>query len=244
MTGRFINADVYTDTGSCSPLSTNMFAYCENNALRRYDSNGNWYEDFSDYDRHLHAIRNRSSYSIDNELRNTAFQNFNYNKKIFNGYRNYIYGQRSCRQISCLVYNVLQQSIGKYGCVPIAIYNVMRTITAYPSLPQIICELELNKEYAMNGFPMAAALRYFDAHSVRYHRYNHYYSFMSGLSRYTIAVVWTNNNDHVYCIINIGKGNWRTLNRRGDDTDFQKINWSNVEKAFLYAFGIVVFNRR
>ena len=33
VTGRFLNADVYADTESGSPLSTNMFAYCENNAL-------------------------------------------------------------------------------------------------------------------------------------------------------------------------------------------------------------------
>ena len=40
VTGRFINADVYADTGSGSPLSTNMFAYCENNHLYRLDKNG------------------------------------------------------------------------------------------------------------------------------------------------------------------------------------------------------------
>ncbi len=34
-TGRFLNADnpIYTDTCSGSPLSTNMFAYCENNVV-------------------------------------------------------------------------------------------------------------------------------------------------------------------------------------------------------------------
>lgn len=38
-TGRFINADDsdYTDTDSGSPLSTNMFAYCENNAVNLVD---------------------------------------------------------------------------------------------------------------------------------------------------------------------------------------------------------------
>ena len=43
-TGRFINADDsdYTDTDSGSPLSTNMFAYCENNAINGYDPTGNW----------------------------------------------------------------------------------------------------------------------------------------------------------------------------------------------------------
>ena len=39
-TCRFINADVYCDTQSGSPLSTNMFAYCENCSLMKYDENG------------------------------------------------------------------------------------------------------------------------------------------------------------------------------------------------------------
>ncbi|MBQ7503751.1 MAG: hypothetical protein IJT79_00320, partial [Ruminococcus sp.] len=44
LTGRFLNADDpdYTDTQSGSPLSTNMFAYCENNPISGYDPSGNW----------------------------------------------------------------------------------------------------------------------------------------------------------------------------------------------------------
>lgn len=41
-TGRFLNADVCFDTESGSPLSTNMFAYCENNSIFSYDTNGYW----------------------------------------------------------------------------------------------------------------------------------------------------------------------------------------------------------
>lgn len=37
LTGRFLNADVYCDTQSGTPLSTNMFAYCENNAINKSD---------------------------------------------------------------------------------------------------------------------------------------------------------------------------------------------------------------
>ena len=40
VTGRFLNADVYADTGSGSPISTNMFAYCENMNIARNDSFG------------------------------------------------------------------------------------------------------------------------------------------------------------------------------------------------------------
>lgn len=41
-TGRFINADdtAYVDTNSGTPLSTNMFAYCENNHINDVDSCG------------------------------------------------------------------------------------------------------------------------------------------------------------------------------------------------------------
>ena len=43
-TGRFINADdtAYVDTNSGTPLSTNMFAYCENNPVNKVDPNGYW----------------------------------------------------------------------------------------------------------------------------------------------------------------------------------------------------------
>ena len=46
-TGRFINADVYCDTGN-SVLSTNMFAYCENNPVNFVDPSGTdawWLQD-------------------------------------------------------------------------------------------------------------------------------------------------------------------------------------------------------
>ncbi|MCQ4023228.1 MULTISPECIES: DNRLRE domain-containing protein [unclassified Ruminococcus] len=39
VTGRFINADMYCDTGT-GVLGTNMFAYCENNQINNVDSNG------------------------------------------------------------------------------------------------------------------------------------------------------------------------------------------------------------
>ena len=41
-TGRFINADdtAYVDTNSGIPLSTNMFAYCENNFINNVDKTG------------------------------------------------------------------------------------------------------------------------------------------------------------------------------------------------------------
>ena len=38
--GRFINADAFASTDISSPLSTNMFAYCENNPVANLDSDG------------------------------------------------------------------------------------------------------------------------------------------------------------------------------------------------------------
>ena len=40
LTGRFLNADAYCDTMSGSPLSTNMFAYCENDSINYADYDG------------------------------------------------------------------------------------------------------------------------------------------------------------------------------------------------------------
>ena len=40
--GRFINADTYTTTDADGLLSTNMFAYCENNPVMGVDPTGEW----------------------------------------------------------------------------------------------------------------------------------------------------------------------------------------------------------
>ena len=40
--GRFINADTYTTTDADGLLSTNMFAYCENNPIMGSDPTGEW----------------------------------------------------------------------------------------------------------------------------------------------------------------------------------------------------------
>ena len=40
--GRFINADSYASTDATGLLSTNMFAYCENDPVNRFDIDGNW----------------------------------------------------------------------------------------------------------------------------------------------------------------------------------------------------------
>ncbi|MDE6767626.1 MAG: hypothetical protein K2J35_05485 [Eubacterium sp.] len=41
--GRFLNADLYCDTET-GALGTNMFAYCENNPIMRFDSGGQFWD--------------------------------------------------------------------------------------------------------------------------------------------------------------------------------------------------------
>mgnify|MGYP001087673655 CR=1 FL=1 len=45
--GRFINADAFTSTDISSPISTNMFAYCENNPVMRDDHSGEIWTQFA-----------------------------------------------------------------------------------------------------------------------------------------------------------------------------------------------------
>ena len=46
--GRFINADSYASTDATGLLSTNMFAYCENNPVMRVDPTGELFWDILD----------------------------------------------------------------------------------------------------------------------------------------------------------------------------------------------------
>lgn len=46
--GRFINADAFASTDALGLLSTNMFAYCENNPISRFDPTGETFWDVFD----------------------------------------------------------------------------------------------------------------------------------------------------------------------------------------------------
>ena len=113
-TGRFINADVYCDTQSGSPLSTNMFAYCENNAVKRIDASGEkstisaWHFKYDrnkavNYAKKWWNSRNKQYYSYSSDCTNfvsqcfyaggipmtlgsasNSWHSFRYNKKGFN----------------------------------------------------------------------------------------------------------------------------------------------------------------
>ena len=81
LTGRFLNADSLFDTVSGTPLSTNMFAYCENNSVMRLDLNGSasyyWNKRPSISDKMKECIKNSGlnnvNYSVFGELYYTGY---------------------------------------------------------------------------------------------------------------------------------------------------------------------------
>ena len=75
LTGRFVNADVYCDTESGTPLSTNMFAYCENNILIYIDKSGS---------------KSKTSRVVYNRINALSYAQHNYlNERDKNGFRYY-----------------------------------------------------------------------------------------------------------------------------------------------------------
>jgi RHS repeat-associated protein len=64
--GRFVNADApnYTDTYSGSPLSTNMFAYCENNAVNNIDGTGEWFHTVKAYKKYILKYKKNISHIL------------------------------------------------------------------------------------------------------------------------------------------------------------------------------------
>ena len=114
ITCRFINADIYCDTQTNTPFSTNMFAYCENNAVNRTDHTGSdyfWYYDLWDYNQALKStykfyelhkrIGNTKSakyyldlWKTDKDRIDKIKRTYTTNKFYFGNYNNYIFGQR------------------------------------------------------------------------------------------------------------------------------------------------------
>lgn len=69
--GRFLNADAYCDTMSGSPLSTNMFAYCENDSIN--------YADYDEFRITVNVKRTNNSYDLKVKLPWSDISNyFNY----------------------------------------------------------------------------------------------------------------------------------------------------------------------
>ena len=170
VTGRFLNADIYVDTDSGSPLSTNMFAYCENNTNSRADYNGNWYYTLSEYARYrddryrIYKMFDAYSY-MNNWYRqiSAAYGNeyalaknrykwisahYQTNLKKVSRFNTYIFGQAN------YPYSGFQfgaSTVSRDGCGAVALFNVLYRLGYTTHLAQIILEMELNMMMKNNG---------------------------------------------------------------------------------------------
>ena len=170
VTGRFINADVYVDTDTGSPLSTNMFAYCENNANNRADYSGEWFYTLSDYARYrddryrvykqfdANSYKNNwyrqmsITYGFEYAVANNRYKfikehySTNCKKEPYN--LSYIFGQEQ-EPYKSMIFGA--GTVGSNGCGSVALYNVFVRINHQLSLSNIILQLELNDCMSNNG---------------------------------------------------------------------------------------------
>ena len=125
-TGRFLNADDVGFIGySGEQLSYNAFAYCENNAVNRYDDSG-----------YL-----------------TSYIHYNINYIIYLSNRRQLVNKLIHGQGVCAAKNMLY-GLGKIswnGCELIAIYNALILHGVYVPLPKIIYEAEKNYGMWLKG---------------------------------------------------------------------------------------------
>ena len=228
--GRFLNADILIDTNSGSPLSTNMFSYCENDCIDRVDAFGEWYYSLSEYKAFINkekitlnslkakkGRRNReqylgfsSYYSTLVNIYNNAEYNYKKNNKAIKGFSDYIKDQSSnlCNKLRYGDY-----SLSYNGCELIAIYNALRYIKKEQPLPKIILEAELNylQLAFSSGFWGTDPLKikhYLNAHNIKYSMMTTYNKsdFVTKVesSRITIVSTWNGvpylSSLHTYCI--------------------------------------------
>lgn len=79
ITGRFLNADALFDTQSGTPLSTNMFAYCENDPINYIDPYG-----YASYKNSYTYTKSSKTYNITTKI-NIMWTNLTYKYTIKNG---------------------------------------------------------------------------------------------------------------------------------------------------------------
>lgn len=119
--GRFINADIYCDTMR-SPLSTNMFAYCENNSIMNVDSSGKFIQ-VPKYVSQMLMNLYRYLY-VSREL---SERNYEYNDQEPFYFTTYLNGQGD-GVLSLL--KVGKYRTSKVGCGWIATFNAIKLMSA------------------------------------------------------------------------------------------------------------------
>ncbi len=256
-TGRFLNADVYIDTHSETPLSTNMFAYCESNCVNNTDNTGEWWSTIKQYRRFrvdsakyqadmYDAMGYRTmyqeyqrKYNIRNMKASGIASRYRYNKKKIAHFTDYIYNQMKDKSKSFSFGR--KSTVGKTGCVAVALFNTMRKIGKNKHLANIIMELELNNLLVNDGaFGVSdSGVNKYILNNVKYKHYTNYSKYKKNSKKYKAAVVlidYPSGGGHAFCIIRNSKKKLKSLNYGPNDTKACKINWKDLKSKFDEAF--------
>jgi RHS repeat-associated protein len=228
--GRFVNADApnYTDTYSGSPLSTNMFAYCENNAVNNIDGTGEWFHTVKAYKKYILKYKKKyQSYSksslnywkylllYENEkyFANIIRKKYKYNKTIelFDGfiykpvkkYKNYIYEQN----LDGLSYIIMGDNyrLSDNGCGIIALYNALKYSGKWMNLARVLAEVELNNMLWLGGFfgmKDTKIPNFFKAHKLKCVKYEQLKDFKKAFKKssnnYKVAIIYITRSDYLH----------------------------------------------
>ena len=250
LTGRFVNADIYCDTETDTPLSTNMFAYCENNAINNVDFTGEWFYNLKDYYNHnIKRWRKNSkakSYIAFKHSYKDKLNRFRKNKKIVGKFNGFIYGQNvkhNGYNIQNVLLGVNNCKVGSNGCGLVAVYNVMKWIEKYQYFPNVIVEAEINDMLVLGGSLGVSDKKigeYFHAHKVKYDKIETVSKLKSKIGKYRISIIYVRNNRsisrHYFCVIK-RYNKFLALNYYNNLTKLIDFSWSMCDKNhFIRAY--------
>lgn len=119
----------------------------------------------------------------------------------------------------------------------------MKYIKKFQYFPQVILEAEMNDMLwndGMFGIKDEKIKSYFDAHKVKYSKYETLAKLKSNIDKFKITIVYVRNNGslsrHYYCIVK-KKGKYYSLNFYNNTTDYFRFYWDQIDsKHFIRAF--------
>ena len=254
--GRFLNADILFDTESGSPLSTNMFAYCENNSIYRKDNTGCWLYDLEDYSSYIFAYATTSGIkylfyrpNIFSLLRDTGIPTYLIIKALLvsNRYKQNMisYNGLSRYEKGDFIYLQSNANFGKFkfgsfrisynGCGPIALHNVMCHVARPCVFPNILLELEINNgiiPFGIMGTWSYAVEGYLSAHCIRYDKISNIHTIRKKAYDYSAFLFYirpTALRRHYYCVIRQGK-KFFSLNRfENSSNSLEEFSFSTLD---------------
>ncbi len=215
--GRFINADDVIYIAMVKEFySSNVFVYCKNNSVCHSDPSGYWYYTTREYYNYANSIPNKKANKV-----KRAYLMAKYTKYFNNYYQNVaLFGDRTgyvCSQNQSKIKDMCydEKTVSYSGCGVIAIYNLMKSIGRWMSLPQVILECEMNDLTILGGTfgtKHKNIKKFFNAHSVSYKYYEKESSFIKKLNAFKqscIVVYWNNkrytSKIHIFFFSKIGK---------------------------------------